>query len=74
MINGLETKSTGTQREYISYGLKPGHAYKYEIRAQIVRDGRQIEDARTVYLSVGAHEQVAFSLDPRPREAIAALW
>ncbi|MFH1922814.1 MAG: TIGR03000 domain-containing protein [Planctomycetota bacterium] len=74
VINGLETKSTGTQREYISYGLKPGHAYRYEIRAQIVRNGRQIEDARTVYLSVGAREQVAFSLDPGTQEAIATLW
>lgn len=74
VINGLETKSTGTQREYVSYGLTPGRTYKYEIRAWIIRNGRQIEDARTVYLSVGAREQVAFSLDSRPHEAIATLW
>jgi len=74
VINGLETKSTGQHREYVSYGLKAGLTYKYEIRAQIVRQGKRIEDTRTVYLRAGALERVAFSFEPKPGEAIASLW
>jgi len=74
IINGLVTKSTGAHRQYASYGLKPGFVYKYEIRAQIVRDGRLIEDTSTVHLAAGAHKGVAFRFDPKPEEAVATLW
>jgi len=74
IINGLVTKSTGAHREYVSHGMKPGCVYKYEIRAQIVRDGRLIEDTSTVYLAAGAHKAVAFRFGPKPDEAVATLW
>ena len=72
-INGLETKSGGRYRAYASYGLKPGLTYKYEIRAEIARQGRPIENTRTVYLTAGTRERVAFRLEAEPEEAIAAL-
>jgi uncharacterized protein (TIGR03000 family) len=74
VINGLETESTGSQREYVSYGLKPGLVYRYEIRAWIVRNGQVLEDARTVYLTAGARMAVALHSAARPEEAIATLW
>ena len=74
VINGLETTSTGSYREYISHGLKPGAVYQYEIRAQIARDGRLIEKTRTVYLTAGARQRVAFQFEAKPEEAIAARW
>ena len=74
IINGLVTNSTGADRQYVSYGLKPGFVYKYEIRAQIVRDGRLIENTSTVHLAAGAHKGVAFRFDPKPEEAVATLW
>ena len=73
VINGLETRSTGAHRQYVSYGLKPGRTYKYEIRARIVRGGRRIEDTRTVYLQAGARRDIAFRFAPEPDQAIAAL-
>ena len=73
-INGLQTKSQGPYREYVSYGLKPGSTYKYEIRAEIQRGGRLVRDTRTVYLTAGARKQLAFHLDAEPQAAIAALW
>lgn len=73
-INGLLTSSTGARRQYVSYGLKPGFTYKYEIHAQMVRDGRLIEDQRTVYLTAGARQSVAFGFEPKPDEAVATLW
>ena len=74
LINGLETRSTGRHRQYVSYGLRPGAVYRYEIRAQIVRDGRLIEKTRTVYLTRGERSRVAFRFDAEPEEAIATLW
>jgi len=74
LINGFETKSTGEHREYVSYGLKPGFTYKYEIRARIARDGRLVEDSRTIRLTAGARKAVAFRFAPEPEEVIATLW
>ncbi len=74
IINGLPTKSTGSRREYVSYGLKPGLRYKYEIRAQVVRGGRLVEDTRTVYLTAGARQEIAFDFQSRPEQEIATVW
>ena len=33
-VNGRLTKSTGSRRQFISYGLKPGLSYKYVVKAR----------------------------------------
>ncbi len=63
IINGLTTRSTGSRRQYVSYGLTPGLSYKYEIRAQVVRDGRLLEDVRNVTLTAGQRDAVAFGFN-----------
>jgi len=79
-INGMETTSTGKQREYVSHGLQPGLEYKYEIRAEVlcqrtqgpqVVEKRKIPLTRTVYLRAGDHEHLAFSPDVA---TIAGVW
>jgi uncharacterized protein (TIGR03000 family) len=65
-INGLETKSTGAERQYVSYGLKSGLTYKYEVRAVVTRGGKQFEDLKVVYLTAGATEGLAFDLRSVP--------
>ncbi len=62
-VNGLETRSTGSRRQFISYGLKPGFEYKYEVRAQVVRNGQIEEDVRTVTLTAGQITAVAFGFN-----------
>jgi uncharacterized protein (TIGR03000 family) len=74
LVNGRETKSTGSHREYVSYGLRPGFAYKYEIRARMVRNGRLVEDVRTVYLTAGGRQEVALDFRRGLEEEIATLW
>lgn len=71
-INGLDTKSTGSRREYVSYGLKPGYTYEYTIRAEIVRDGKPLSDERTVVLTAGARNAVAFGFNTPNTENLAA--
>ena len=70
-INGRETTSTGQERQYVSYGLKPGLEYKYEISAEVLCERktglaverRKIPLTRTVYLRAGDHEHLTFTSD-----------
>ena len=71
-INGLETRSTGSRREFVSYGLKPDLSYKYVVHAQVVRDGKLIEETRTVTLTAGQIEAVAFGFNTPPTEQVAS--
>jgi uncharacterized protein (TIGR03000 family) len=73
IVNGLVTKSTGQRRQFISTGLKPGMTYKYEVEVRVARDGQVLEDTRTVYLTSGAREALAFSPGAKPATAVAAL-
>jgi len=71
-INGLETKSTGSRREYVSHGLKPGYTYEYTVRAEIVRDGKPLSDERTVVLTAGERDAVAFGFNIPNTDNLAA--
>jgi uncharacterized protein (TIGR03000 family) len=61
-INGLATRSVGSRRQFVSYGLKPGFSYKYEIHAEAISDGKIVEDNRTVTLTAGETVSVAFGV------------
>ncbi|MGO8690271.1 MAG: TIGR03000 domain-containing protein [Thermoguttaceae bacterium] len=69
-INGLPTQSTGSRRQYASFGLKPGMNYKYDIHAEIVRDGKIIEENKTVTLTAGQQNSAAFGFN-KPAEGMA---
>jgi uncharacterized protein (TIGR03000 family) len=71
-INGLETKSTGAERQYVSYGLKSGLTYKYEVRAVLTRGGKQFEDVQVVHLTAGATEGLAFNLRSAPAHKLVS--
>jgi len=71
-INDHETTTTGSRRRYVSHGLKPGLTYKYVIRAELVREGKLYEQTKTVHLTAGATEGVAFGFNPLPTAGLAA--
>ena len=67
-INGLETRSTGTRRQYVSHGLAEGKLYPYQVQVLLPRnpqgagDGRQWAIAtRTVYLTSGDRVGLSFA-------------
>ena len=62
-INGLATQSTGSRRQYVSYGLQPGLGYKYDVHAEIVRDGKIVEENKTVTLTAGERGTLAFGFN-----------
>ncbi len=63
-VNGQETSSTGDIRQYISRNLQPGYNYSYEVRAEIIRDGKKVDEVKTVDLKAGEVAKVAFNLAP----------
>jgi uncharacterized protein (TIGR03000 family) len=71
-VNGLLTKSTGSRRQFVSYGLKPGFSYKYNIHAEVVRSGQIVDEDRTVVLAMGQDTSVVFGFNTAPVENIAS--
>ena len=61
-INGLATQSTGSRRQYVSYGLQAGLGYKYDVHAEIVRDGKIVEENKTITLTAG-ERRLAFGFN-----------
>jgi uncharacterized protein (TIGR03000 family) len=62
-VNGMATKSEGSRRQFVSYGLKPGYTYKYEIKAQIVKEGKLVSDVKTVAITAGDRGAAAFGFN-----------
>ncbi len=70
-INGVLTKSTGSQRRYLSYGLRPGTTYEYKVKAEVVRAGKVVTDEQTVPLTAGAQRSIAFGFQQPGIEGLA---
>lgn len=69
-VNGKETTSTGTERQYISHGLESGRNYSYDVRVEYTVDGKTVSEERQVSLTVGSEELLAFAA-PAKTEAVA---
>ena len=61
-LNGRLATSNGTHRSFAARGLLKGHSYTYEVLARATRDGRVIEEKRTVRLRAGDNNNLAFKL------------
>jgi uncharacterized protein (TIGR03000 family) len=74
-INGLPTQSVGSKRQFVSHGLQAGMVYKYEIKAAIPVGGQIVEDTKTVYLSAGQKDAVAFGFPQvKAEDAVVTNW
>jgi uncharacterized protein (TIGR03000 family) len=71
-VNGRETRSTGSRRQFVSYGLQPGLNYKYVVQAQVIRDGKPQDDTRTVVLTAGQITAVAFGFNAPAQQVASA--
>ena len=61
-VNGAATRSTGSLRQYISRGLDSDRSYTYEVRAEVTRNGKTIEQTKSVRLEGGQTVSLAFDL------------
>ena len=76
LVNGEATRSTGNKRQFVSYGMKPGFHYRYEIRIELVRNEHPETEIRTVVLTAGQGASIAFGFNPnatRDRAELASL-
>jgi uncharacterized protein (TIGR03000 family) len=63
-FDGQKTVQTGTQRSFTTPVLETGNSYHYEVRARWMKDGRQVEETRSVPVFAGARVSVVF---PTPK-------
>jgi uncharacterized protein (TIGR03000 family) len=59
-FNGVQTRATGSVREYQSPPLVPGDRYAYEIRARWNDNGREVTQTQRVQVTAGSRVQVNF--------------
>jgi uncharacterized protein (TIGR03000 family) len=59
-VNGMSTTSTGGDRQYVSRDLQKGFNYTYEVRAEVVRDGKTVEQVKKIDLRAGETARLAF--------------
>lgn len=84
-VNGLTTRSKGSRRQYVSYGLKSGFGYRYVIHVQAmtrVRENpddpysplvnRLVEREKEVVLTAGDRKMVTFGFNPAPSQEVAS--
>jgi uncharacterized protein (TIGR03000 family) len=72
-VNGMETRSTGSRRQYVSFGLQPGLSYKYVIRARVIQDGKPVEETQTITVTAGQAQSIAFGFNANPSEQVAEV-
>jgi uncharacterized protein (TIGR03000 family) len=70
-VNDLATRSTGTDRRYMSRGLSNGREYTYTVRAEIERDGKLLTETKSVKMQGGSISDLSFTFE-NAQESIAA--
>jgi len=60
IVNGHTTRSTGTRREFVSTGAEPGLVYRYEVWAAVTRNGRRLEEIKSITLRAGESGKLSF--------------
>lgn len=61
-VNGNQTTSTGSIRHYVSKNVESGATYRFEIRAEVERDGKIVSDTKSLVLSGGDSQQLNMPL------------
>jgi len=72
-INNLATKTPGMNRRYVSHGLETGFRYSYEIRAEVTRNGKLIQETQTVQLEAGQTRNLNFKVLEKPVAVVTTL-
>jgi uncharacterized protein (TIGR03000 family) len=60
-IDGRLMKSTSGSRTYSTPALEPGQLYYYELRAEMVRDGKVVSEAKRVIVRAGQDSRAIFA-------------
>ena len=66
VVNGKQTTSTGTHRQFISRGLESGKTYTYRMQAEVKVDGSVLTETKVTQLRAGSTTSVPFEFDSQP--------
>jgi uncharacterized protein (TIGR03000 family) len=69
VINDLQTTSTGEHRRYMSRNVQAGSVYRYQVRAEFMRDGKLTSDEQTVELMAGDTRSITLGGAAGPKVA-----
>jgi uncharacterized protein (TIGR03000 family) len=72
LVNGKPTKTTGTIRSYVSRRLAKDRSYPFEIKASVVREGKELVQTKVVDLTAGVDKSVDFAFDG-PTDTVTSL-
>jgi uncharacterized protein (TIGR03000 family) len=62
LIDNAPTTSTSNTRVFVSPSLTPGKEFHYELKAEVVRDGKTVTAAKTVAVRAGAETRVQIDM------------
>lgn len=71
-VNGRATTTAGANRTYVSAGLASGRRYRYEVRAEVLRDGQTLHQTKYAELQVGSTAMLDFEF-PADRSVETSL-
>jgi uncharacterized protein (TIGR03000 family) len=71
-INDRPTTSTGSDREFVSRDLQVGTRYNYNVRAEFTRDGKAVNESRSVRLAAGQSASIDFTQPAAPTASAEA--
>lgn len=63
-VNDQLTKSTGTERQFVSRGLRGDRQYSYRVRIEFEKDGKLVTETKTTTLTAGSDAKLAFADQP----------
>ena len=68
-VNDLATSSVGTERQYLSRNLRNGARYNYQVRAEVVRNGKPVTETKSIKLAAGQNVELAFDFTAEAQTA-----
>src|SRR5690606_1041564 len=72
-VNDQPTTSTGTERQFVSRGLRGGRQYSYRVRVEFEQDGKPVTKTETAILTAGSNEMLAFADQPKTEQIATTL-
>lgn len=71
-VNDSPTTSTGTERSYVSRGLREGLTYTYAVHVEYEEDGKPVSEDKVVQLAAGESISLSFGQGEPAKEAASA--
>lgn len=72
-VNGNRTSSLGEIRHFVSRGVEAGSEYRFDVRAEVERNGQKIEEQQVVVLTAGQSKEITFPMVDPQEKVITSL-